>query len=231
MKKPFFVAVLSLVLWPAAVSSSSPARVALTFDDGPRPTPTYRLKHILWRYRVPATFFVVGKMAVQHPEVLQALARDGHEICNHSWSHADFRFLSPQQIRRELDQTRLLIQSITGQKTFYFRTPGLTEEYIRKKFRVPAGYELVLWNVHSLDQEGGTAEEIADRVIDNVKDGDVVLLHNGLQTTMEALDIIIPELKERGFEFVTVNDLLQNKRKSVFLAQRPNSIRGQVWVR
>jgi peptidoglycan/xylan/chitin deacetylase (PgdA/CDA1 family) len=157
---------------------------------------------------------------------LQDLTAQGHEIANHTWSHPDIRLLSPRQMRWELDRTRELIELITGRRTSLFRTPGSTEAYLRKTFRVPAGYQLVMWNVHSLDQEGISAQQIAQRVLSKVKNGDIVLMHNGLETTIASLGIIIPELRKRGFEFVTVSELLEGHPALKLAARRSAVVRG-----
>lgn len=211
---------LEWVVW------ASPFKVALTFDDGPRPHPTALLCEILSRYRAPSTFFVVGRVADQYPEVLRQLADEGHEVSNHTWNHLDIRFISTEAMLKELDRTRLFIKKITGQNRFLFRTPGGSERYLRKTFDIPSGYELVLWDVHSRDQEGLSADRIADRVLSQVKDGDVILMHNGLASTREALDIIIPTLQRRGFEFVTVSKLLQNRPRSMAFLRRPSPLQG-----
>jgi peptidoglycan/xylan/chitin deacetylase (PgdA/CDA1 family) len=220
VKKPFallfFVALISLFPAPARPLPWSrwpnPLRVALTFDDGPHPLATMKLCDTLGRYHVHATFFVVGRVASKDPEILQALVGEGHEVANHTWNHPSIRGLSTRDMRAELDETRALIRNVTGHDTTLFRTPGSTANYLRTRFHVPAGYQLVMWNVHSLDQEGYSAERIAARVLSQVKDGDIVLMHNGLDTTVRALDTIIPALKKRGFEFVTVSELLRARR-------------------
>ena len=226
------LAVTFSLLFPARavplewLSWFSAPKVALTFDDGPHPKPTALLMEVLRRHQAPATFFVVGRVAVRYPEVLRALAASGHEISNHTWNHPDVRSISTSAFRHELDQTRLLIQAVTGQRTFLFRTPGGTDTYLRNSFRVPSGYQLVLWDVHSLDQEKISAERIAERVISQVKDGDVVLMHNGFESTRDALEIIIPALKQRGFQFVTVTDLLRQRSSSEASARRTAFLQG-----
>lgn len=201
-------------------------QVALTFDDGPHPLPTRQLLEVLDHYHTPATFFIVGKIAVQYPDLLRAMTSCGHELANHTWNHGDVRNLSTSALRKDLDQTRWLIESITGKQTFLFRTPGTTEHYLRRSFRVPAGYELVLWDVHSLDQEGLSANVIASRVLAQVKDGDVILMHNGLASTREALNLIIPALQERGYEFVTVSQLMQTRDHSEVRSRSSSFIQG-----
>jgi peptidoglycan/xylan/chitin deacetylase (PgdA/CDA1 family) len=183
------------------------ARVALTFDDGPRPITTSLLQETLARHHVKATFFVVGQMVFKYPELVRSLSDAGHELAGHSWSHSDVKKMSANTLKMELDLTRIYLKGITGKETWYFRPPGGTEHYFKTQFVCPSKYKLVLWDLHSLDQEGLSAEQIAERVESNVKDGDVILMHNGLPTTIMALDSIIPHLRARGFQFVTVSDL------------------------
>lgn len=182
-------------------------RVALTFDDGPRPRGTERLQKLLTRHDVKATFFLVGRMAYRHPELVRLLADSGHQLGGHSWSHSDIRKMSPATLKMELELTRLWLKHYTGQDSYYFRPPGGTEKYLRTRFRSPERYHLVMWDVHSLDHDGRPAEEIARRIEERVQDGDVILLHNNLETTVQALETVIPHLKARGFEFVTVSQL------------------------
>ncbi len=182
-------------------------RIALTFDDGPRPGTTSLLQEMLARHNVKATFFLVGQMVFKHPQLALDLANAGHELAGHSWSHSDVKTMSVHTLKMELDLTRIHIKEITGQDPRLYRPPGGTEQFFRTKFLPPEGYELVLWDVHSLDHEGLSAEEIVRRVESQVKDGDIVLLHNNLATTVQALNTFIPHLKARGFEFVTVSEL------------------------
>ncbi len=208
------------------VSWTNHPRIALTFDDGPHPEPTLLLCDVLERYHVPATFFIVGRVAVQYPTLLHKIVHDGHELASHTWTHANIRNQSTEKLREELDRTRELICTVTGQQTFLFRTPGATESYLRHMFRVPVGYQLVLWDVHSLDQEGISPEQIAERVLSQVKSGDVVLMHNGIENTRDALGIIIPTLKNRGYEFVTVSELLKHRPSSEAHVARPTFVQG-----
>ncbi|MFN0117035.1 MAG: polysaccharide deacetylase family protein [Elusimicrobiota bacterium] len=202
------------------ISAQYSPQIALTFDDGPRPASTYRLRKVLNRYSIPGTFFIVGRVADLNPQEIMNLHNEGHEVANHSWNHSDFKILRMNSILWELNNTRTLIHRLTGEKTPYFRPPGLSEKYLKKKFIVPHGYKIVLWDLHSLDQEGHSSEEIAERILSQVKDGDVILMHNGIIPTVEALDCIIPELKSRGFEFVTISKLLESKNRRWFMVER-----------
>lgn len=209
-----FAVQLPAFVVPAAVPASqgSGPLVALTFDDGPWPVPTARLVHLLRRHGAKATFFVVGHVAERHPETVRLLAREGHELANHTWSHPDLRDTSPAALRFELARTRLLIKRLTGADTPLFRTPGSTRHFLRRRFRSPIGYDLVLWDVHSMDHALKEPDAIADRILSSVQAGDIILLHNGTSATLEALDHVLATLRRKGFEFVTVSEL---RRRSV----------------
>jgi peptidoglycan-N-acetylglucosamine deacetylase len=181
-------------------------RVALTFDDGPKPN-AVPLHELLDQYGVRATFFVVGEMAKKHPEMVRSLSRQGHEIASHTWSHRDVRRLPLTELKIELDMTRRLIKELTGRDQWLFRAPGGTDKFFRRRFIYPPAYTMVLWDLHSLDHEGRSAADIAYRLTHSIKDGDIVLLHSGVEATNEALGRVIPELRKRGFDFVTVSEL------------------------
>ncbi|MCB4757399.1 MAG: polysaccharide deacetylase family protein [Elusimicrobia bacterium] len=201
-----------LVLSMPSVTPIVPAkRIALTFDDGPRTLPTNRLRRVLAEHGVRATFFIVGKVAARHPQLIRSLAADGHEVANHTWTHTDIRHFKPGQLRWELDRTRRLIRRLTGRDTRLFRTPGSSESFLRKWFKVPAGYRLVLWDVHSLDNEQLSPDTIVQRIVSSLKDGEIILMHNGLPNSFEALERLLPLLQEQGFQFVTVSDLLDKE--------------------
>lgn len=209
----FFI--LLIFLQPALLVPSSvpPFKrqkwVALTFDDGPWPQPTWKIQKILRSNGIPATFFIVGKVAARFPNVVRALSRDGNEIANHSWSHPDIEKIQPSQMRVEFQKTRDLIRTLTGQDTDLVRTPGSTRHYILKRFHVPKGYRLVLWDVHAMDHRPSVGNAICERVLRDIRPGSIVLLHNGRQETVDALRRLIPELKKRNYHFATVSQLME----------------------
>ena len=229
----FIPLILLFSLFPASVSPTyyfpqkqPTKKVAFTFDDGPRPAATLRLRTILAQYHISATFFIVGRMAAKYPDLIRDLSGDGHEIANHTWSHPDIRTLTPQQMKRELDYTRDIIYQLTGIDTRLFRTPGSTMEYLTKWFTVPESYTLVLWDVHSLDHERKPRDEIIERIESQVKDGDIILFHSGVPSTVESLDCIIPELRRRGFEFLTVSEILRYRHLRDLSSSHPTIIHG-----
>src|SRR4051812_11466995 len=111
---------------PVPAVDPAPARpwIALTFDDGPHQGKTESLLAVLHEAHVPATFFVVGKMADRYPQLIRDIARDGHELANHTYSHPNLSRLSDEAVLAELDRTREVVQRLSGQDTYLFRPPG-----------------------------------------------------------------------------------------------------------
>jgi peptidoglycan/xylan/chitin deacetylase (PgdA/CDA1 family) len=181
--------------------------IALTFDDGPHPR-TEELLAVLKEAHVPATFFVVGKMADRYPQILRDIARDGHELANHTYTHRNLSRLPSDEVINELDETHEVIQRLTGQDAYFFRPPG--GDFSRRTVRLAtqAGYRMVLWSVQTNDVEGATPKFIRRRIMEGAQDGGIVLMHSGIKTTVDILPGIIAQLRERGFNFVTVSTLL-----------------------
>lgn len=182
-------------------------RVALTFDDGPDPVDTPRLLDLLREKNVKATFFVVGKRARQHPEIVRRAWREGHLIGSHTWSHWPlFCFLPPQRLRDEIEQSAQGIEDICGQRPRIFRSPvGLRHPFL-SVFLERSGMDYVSWRVRSYDTLIAAPKELAQRILAQTRAGDIVLFHDrlpgGTNAMLEALPRIIDELRSRGIEFV-----------------------------
>lgn len=136
--------------------------------------------------------------------------KDGHEIANHTWTHTPLNKITWVDLVSEINKTQSLILKLTGKVTRYYRLPGSSLKVV-KKVQPPHGYDMVLWDIHSHDQKAISSQQIQNEVLKQVKDGDIVLFHNGLPNSIEALDSIIPSLKARGFELVTVTELIDRK--------------------
>jgi peptidoglycan/xylan/chitin deacetylase (PgdA/CDA1 family) len=181
--------------------------VALTFDDGPSLVDTPRLLDLLHEKNVKATFFVVGKRAAQHSEIVRRAWDEGHLIANHTWSHQPlFCFLTPKRLRAEIELGSEGIRSICSSRPRLFRSPvGLRHPLLRPYLK-QAGMEYVSWSVRSFDTWIRSSSALSRRVLNQVTGGDIVLLHDFLPTgadvMLEALPGIIDELKKRGLEFV-----------------------------
>jgi peptidoglycan/xylan/chitin deacetylase (PgdA/CDA1 family) len=182
--------------------------IALTFDDGPHESKTEQLLAVLRETHVPATFFVVGKMADRYPQIIREIATEGHELANHSYSHPDMARLSDDEVMAELDQTRAVIQRLTGQDAYVFRPPG--GDFSRRMVRLTAkaGYHMVLWSLLSRDVEGASPSEMTHRILNYAEDGGIILMHSGIKNTVKMLPLVIARLRARGYNFVTVSTQL-----------------------
>ncbi len=182
--------------------------IALTFDDGPHAGKTQELLMVLRTAHVPATFFVVGKMADRYPQLIREIARDGHELANHTYSHPDMSRLSDAQVISELEKTRAVIHKLSGQEGYLFRPPG--GDFSRRMVRLTAkaGYRMVLWSVLTRDVEGASSASMRARILKGADDGGIILMHSGMKNTLDMLPGVIAQLRQRGYHFVTISTLL-----------------------
>lgn len=188
-------------------------QIAITFDDGPCEKYTPEILEILKNYNVKATFFVIGKNAEKHPELLKQVYNAGHEIGNHTYSHPNLRSLSAEQFSEEISSTQSIIAKITGYTPTLFRPPGgyLSNSIVDKITSNNCRTVLWSWRQDTMDWKSPSVEFVTSTVLSNIRDGDIILFHDcvlGKSPTPAALKIIIPELIERGYEFVTVSELV-----------------------
>ncbi|MBS4172621.1 polysaccharide deacetylase family protein [Bacillus sp. FJAT-49736] len=187
--------------------------VALTFDDGPHPEYTPDILKLLKKYHAKSTFFVIGELVKQYPEIVQEEVKNGHEIANHTFSHHFRSNLSKKHLKKELKKTEEIIREITGVSTAFFRPIG---GYYNQKIVQTArnsGYRVIIWtwNQDSKDWKEPGAEKIAENILSDTMPGDIILMHDGggdRSQTVKALEIILPQLKKAGYEMVTVSELL-----------------------
>ncbi|TWI59114.1 polysaccharide deacetylase family protein [Halalkalibacter nanhaiisediminis] len=190
-------------------------KVALTFDDGPDPRFTNQVLDVLKEFNVPATFFVLGKRAETYPDIVRRMVKEGHIIGNHTYSHTDLsKAADIETLVREVNQTEDVLVNLIGYRPKLFRAPYgfLYDELVEKLAEM--NYTVVGWSADSLDWRELPPEDIAYNVLSNVEPGAIILMHDGGEQeadrtgTIKALRQIIPTLKEQGFEFVTVPDLV-----------------------
>lgn len=180
--------------------------VALTFDDGPAES-TGELLDILAARNVKATFFLIGENAAEHPELVRREHAAGHEIADHSYTHADLGRASRQEILSELNRTQDAIRRASGVTPVLLRPPYGSTSGRLKKITRGMGLAQVMWTVDPLDWEHRDTEYVEKRVLKAVKPGHIVLLHDIHPTTVKAVPKIVDELAERGYVFVTVSEL------------------------
>ncbi len=181
--------------------------IALTFDDGPMPD-TARLLRMLRERGVRATFFLVGQMVDEHPELVREELADGHELGDHSWNHANLPTLSAAGVRSQLTRTQDAVRKATGGVApQVFRPPyGSTNGRvagIARQFKLPQ----ILWELDPLDWRDRNTATVERRIIHGARRGDIVLMHDIHPTTVSAVPTILDRLSKEGFTFVTVSEL------------------------
>jgi len=182
----------------------TPRTVALTFDDGPSPTYTPQILGLLRRDHVPATFFVIGELAERYPDLVRAEIRSGMSVGNHSWDHPEsppFVDLAPARVRSEISRTNAELARL-GDRAHLFRPPGGSFDPSLVAVAQAEGVRVVLWDVDPRDwAPGATARKIARAVLENVKPGAIVELHDGggdRSATVAALPKIIRGIRRMG---------------------------------
>lgn len=181
--------------------------VALTFDDGPKPGITEQLLAILEQERVPGTFFVIGRHVMAYPKLTDEIRKAGMEIECHTYTHPNLTKLPDIQVERELMETVAAVKLTTGENIRYFRPPGGDIDSNVRRIATDWGLTPCMWTVDGWDMERTTATDLAKWVVPRVVPGTILLLHNGLQNTVDALPDIIHALKEKGYTFVTIRRL------------------------
>ena len=185
--------------------SEIPPRVALTFDDGPHPVYTKSLLDGLRERGVKATFFVVGENIPGNEKLIAQMEKDGHLIGNHTYDHADISKLSDEKNCEELQKTSDLVKQITGHGTAYVRPPfGNWKDSMDCQVSMIA----VKWTIDTLDWQSRNAAEIVNIVMQQISDHDMILMHDYYATSVDAALQIVDKLKEEGYEFVTVEELI-----------------------
>ena len=196
------------IVYKATISNSKV--IALTFDDGPTPE-TLKILEVLQKHQAVATFFCLGANLRENPEIAKRVVQAGNAIGNHTWHHF-YHNVTEKTASDEIDNTGVHIYRSTGAKSLLFRPPGGRlnngfADYAKKK-----NYVVVMWSIDPKDFLQPPASEIARTVLSQATSGAIVLLHDGggdRQQTVEAVSTIIPKLKQQGYRFVTVPQLLE----------------------
>ena len=182
--------------------------VALSFDAAWGNEDTQTLIDILNKYKINATFFVVGQWVDKYPESVKALADAGNEVMGHSNDHAHFASLSANEIKANINTCNDKIENVTGVRPTLFRCPyGEYNDTVIKTVN-GMGITPVQWDVDSLDWKELSADEISSRVLNSVKSGSIILFHNAAKNTPEALPGIIEALLADGYTIVPISKLL-----------------------
>lgn len=195
--------------------------VALTFDDGPDEDYTPQILDVLKKYNVKATFFVVGQKVGWHPEVVKREFEEGHEIGNHTFTHINVCHRGYSDILAEINQTQEAIKNVTGKEPKIFRPPYRAINKEMCSIVKDKEMNVILWsNLDPRDWSNPGVGYIANTIITKVTNGNIILLHDynnqrqSTSQTIQALDVFIPALLEKGYKFVTVSELIDNMDKN-----------------
>ena len=179
---------------------------ALTFDDGPHPEYTGPLLDGLKERGIKATFFLVGTQIQYAPELVPRMAREGHQIGVHTYSHVSVTGLEQEEFSLQVEGTRRLIYSMLGERELWLRPPyGILDENAQKWADGP----IILWSVDPEDWKDDNVRRIKDHLVTHVRDGDIILMHDIYPSSVEAALEAVDELCGRGFRFVTVAELME----------------------
>ena len=180
--------------------------VALTFDDGPRRSTTGELLDGLAQRGVHATFFLVGEMLEGNGDLVERMAAEGHQIGVHTYDHVWLTELSAVDFEKQVGRTRRLLTEMVGEGSYWLRPPyGGVDRGVEKR----AGSPVILWSVDPEDWDDKNVTRIVEHIVSNVRDGDIILLHDIYPSSVEAALQVVDRLQERGFLFATVEELAQ----------------------
>ena len=184
--------------------------IALTFDDGPGKH-TSRLLDIFAAHGGKGTFFVIGNILENRSEVLNRMVNEGHEIGGHSWDHRQLTKLNASDLSNQLVSTRTKIYELTGADTTLLRPPyGSYNSQVQNTCK-DMGIVMVNWSLDTLDWKYKDADRLYHTILDEVQDGDIILCHDLHGSTVDAMERVIPELIARGYQLVTVSELLDQR--------------------
>lgn len=194
--------------------------VALTFDDGPDDVFTPQVLDILKKYDVKATFFLIGEKVPYNKSIVKREKEEGHEIGNHTYTHINAAKTSKEQIENEVTKTQEVIKEVTGQYPTIFRPPYRALSRDLCQTVKSKNMSIILWsNIDVRDWSNPGVNSIVSTIENKVENGNIIILHdyntvrNDKSQTIQALEIVIPKLKEKGYKFVTISELMDHLEK------------------
>lgn len=196
--------ILEQVLW-----RSKDDHIYLTFDDGPDPEITPPLLDVLQQHHIPATFFLVGKKAEHHPEIVRRISEAGHTIGNHSYNHIRLLFQSASEIQFQIQATDDILAAITGHKPSLFRPPYGKFGPNLLHVTAQTGHRVVMWNHSAKDYKRDATRKSIEARLQKIKPGNIVLLHDGIRQsrlTLAALENALKGLRISGHQFAALQD-------------------------
>ncbi|MDO8663045.1 MAG: polysaccharide deacetylase family protein [Candidatus Omnitrophota bacterium] len=196
--------------------------VALTFDDGPSPVWTPKILDELNKEGVKATFFMLGAHVEKYPAVAERVAKEGHEIGNHTYDHHVLIYYKPEELKDEINHAERVIKNVTGVTPKYFRPPKAWLTQKEKVIIGRMGYKVILWSLNSKDWVTFHDKQITSYILRRIRPGDIILFHDsgGAFTTeggdraqtVKTISRLVRKLRERGYKFVTISELLEGAK-------------------
>lgn len=181
--------------------------VAFTFDDGPSKY-TLDIANILEEYNASATFFEVGYNIKAHPEITKELSERGFEIANHTTDHSKLTKLTEAKYLSKINDNNAIFKELTGKDMPYLRPPYGS---YNDKIKASAGVPIVTWSLDTRDWESRNKDKVIEMVMNNIKEGDIILFHDLYESTRDAVKELMPLLKEQGYQAVSVGELFKSK--------------------
>lgn len=197
---------------PKRIIDPNKPMIALTFDDGPNKKTTLPILDILKEYNSAATFFVLGNRVSDNGDILKRMIEEGSEIGNHSFNHKELTKLSPPELTEQIQKTQNAVLESTGKSPKLIRpTYGSFNDDLKSGVNMP----LILWSVDTLDWKSRDAKKVTNHVLENVKDGDIILMHDIYESTAEATITLVPKLIQMGYQLVTVSELYEARGETL----------------
>ncbi|MBS7009854.1 polysaccharide deacetylase family protein [Anaerostipes sp.] len=180
--------------------------IAFSFDDGPSRKNTEKILKALEKNNARATFFILGQNAKYYPDLVKKVAESGNEVAGHSWNHPLLTKLGKDGVQKQMNQMNQAIFAATGSNVGLLRPPyGSINRTVKKTVNDP----LILWSIDTLDWKTLNADKTSKAILDQAKDGDIILMHDIHSPTAEAVKKVLPKLEKKGFQVCTVSELLE----------------------
>ncbi len=235
MRKPFLLCVAFILLWNIIITMSIPLAaqtafchgdreekyISLTFDDGPHPKYTDQILALLEQYGIKATFFMIGSNVASYPEVAKRVQEKGHEIGAHTYSHPHMKKISLHALAEELTKSEKVFAEYGLPKPALFRPPEGFRSPEQVRLLEERGYRVVIWSLDTKDWQGRPSSHMVSQATSYVQGGDVLLFHDyisGQNTTITAIEELIPKLLADGYHFVTVSELINRRSDQSVIA-------------
>ena len=197
----------------AGIPVEESPRIALTFDDGPNARYTPILLDGLKKRNIRASFFLIGENIEGNEDILLQMRKDGHLIGNHTWDHASLSSLNGSSIQSEIKSTNAQIRALTGHNATLVRPPyGAYNSNVQ----INAGAPLILWSIDTLDWKTRNAKNTINVVMNEVKDGSIILMHDIHSPSVDAAEVLIPKLIASGYQLVTVSELAKYRSVAMY---------------